>query len=420
VTYDTVVIGAGLAGLTAALRLADQGQRVLVVAKGVGATHLAPATIDVLGYHDGTVASPARALPAFTAANPDHPYGHLPLSLIRASLEWFKARTDELGYRGSLDENVLLPTAVGVAKPAALVPEAMAAGDLRRGGRFVFVGLRGLKDFYASYLADNLSRAEMTTGTSLVARAIEVAPPLGEEGDVGTLGFARRFEQPSFRESLLRELDARIDSDEVVGFPAVLGHRAARTVRQELETKLGRPVFEVATLPPSVSGIRLFETMTSALRRAGGRLIVGSAVVGAAGGTGRIEAVEAQALPRSATYSARSFVLATGGFASGGLDVDSFGNIRETVFGLPLGNLPASGRPRFAPEYFEEHALARTGVAVGKDLRPLDGDGVPVRENVHVAGTTLAGAIPWREASGNGLSVATGYAAAAAILERSS
>jgi glycerol-3-phosphate dehydrogenase subunit B len=179
-------------------------------------------------------------------------------------------------------------------------------------------------------------------------------------------------------------------------------------------------VFEVATLPPSVPGIRLFETMTSALRRAGGRLVVGSAVVAAAGGTGRIEAVEAQAVPRSATYSARSFVLATGGFASGGLDVDSFGKIRETVFGLPLGHVPAPGRPRFAPGYFEEHALARTGVAVDDGLRPLDGDGAPVHENVHVAGATLAGAIPWREASGNGLSLATGYAAAAAILGGSS
>lgn len=49
-SYDTVVIGAGLAGLTAALRLTEQGQRVLVVARGVGATHLAPATVDVLGY----------------------------------------------------------------------------------------------------------------------------------------------------------------------------------------------------------------------------------------------------------------------------------------------------------------------------------------------------------------------------------
>jgi len=52
--YDTVVIGAGLAGLTAALRLAEAGQRVAVLAKGVGATHLSPATIDVLGYDDGS------------------------------------------------------------------------------------------------------------------------------------------------------------------------------------------------------------------------------------------------------------------------------------------------------------------------------------------------------------------------------
>jgi len=44
-SYDTVVIGAGLAGLTAALRLTEQGQRVLIVARGVGATHLAPATV---------------------------------------------------------------------------------------------------------------------------------------------------------------------------------------------------------------------------------------------------------------------------------------------------------------------------------------------------------------------------------------
>src|SRR5207245_7185012 len=78
-SYDTVVIGAGLAGLTAALRLAEKGQRVAVLAKGVGATHLSPATVDVLGYVDGPVASPARALPDFAAAHPDHPYGRLPV-----------------------------------------------------------------------------------------------------------------------------------------------------------------------------------------------------------------------------------------------------------------------------------------------------------------------------------------------------
>ena len=41
-------------------------------------------------------------------------------------------------------------------------------------------------------------------------------------------------------------------------------------------------------------------------------------------------------------------------------------------------------------------------------------------QNLHVAGATLAGAVPWREGSGNGLSLATGYAAASAILEGAS
>src|SRR5207253_787450 len=110
-SYDTVVIGAGLAGLTAALRLAEQGQRVLVVAKGVGGTHLAPAAIDVLGYVDGPVESPAQALPRFAAAHPEHPYRRLSVELIRSSLGWLRDRLGELGYQGRLEENFLLPTA---------------------------------------------------------------------------------------------------------------------------------------------------------------------------------------------------------------------------------------------------------------------------------------------------------------------
>ena len=73
----------------------------------------------------------------------------------------------------------------------------------------------------------------------------------------------------------MRELAARVEPDERVGFPAVLGIQNAGDVWRELETRLERPVFEVATLPPSVSGIRLFGAMTAALRQAGSRILLG-------------------------------------------------------------------------------------------------------------------------------------------------
>src|SRR5947207_11356217 len=114
-SYDTVVIGAGLAGLTAALRLAEAGQRVAVLAKGVGATHLAPPTIDVLGFAEGPIDSPALALPEFAAANPQHPYRQLSFELLRGSLDWFKTRLSDQGYSGGRDEHFILPTAVGAA-----------------------------------------------------------------------------------------------------------------------------------------------------------------------------------------------------------------------------------------------------------------------------------------------------------------
>jgi glycerol-3-phosphate dehydrogenase subunit B len=188
-------------------------------------------------------------------------------------------------------------------------------------------------------------------------------------------------------------------------------------VWRELEARLERPVFEVATLPPSVPGIRLFEAMTSAIRQAGGRLLIGQPVIGAETRNGRVDGVVVQQAARPKTFRARSFLLASGGLAAGGIRVDSYGNVRESVFDLPLAGVPeANGRPPFRPTYLDEQPLDRVGVAVDEALRPTDPEGALRFENLHAAGAILAGAAPWREASGNGLSLASGYAAAGAIL----
>jgi glycerol-3-phosphate dehydrogenase subunit B len=414
-SYDTVVVGAGLAGLTAALRLSERGQRVLVVARGVGATHLAPATVDVLGYlGDEQVVSPAASVRALISSTPDHPYTHVSAEQLGTSLEWFCAKTAELGYTANSDQNVLLPTALGVPKPSALAPRSMSGGDLRVGGRFVFVGLKGFKDFHPTLIADNLNHARLPV--PIEARALELEPPSSRRGDLSGRVIAGRFDTESLTGWLAGALEHRVDPDERIGIPAVLGLRSGHANWQELEQRLQRTVFEVATLPPSVPGIRLFDALSGALRAGGARIVLGVRAVGARANEGRIEAIDVANATGTVSYPVSSVVLATGGFASGGLELDSFGITRETVFDLPLTGVPDTGRVRFAPHYFDAQPLATAGVATDDRLRPLDGSASPVYENLHAAGAILAGATPWKEKSGTGISVATGYAAAEAIL----
>jgi len=407
--YDAVVIGAGMAGLTAAVRLAEGGARVCVLAKGVGSTHLAPATIDVLGYAPERVEEPERALVDLIASRPDHPYALIGAEAVGAALRWFADEVDRgplPGYRyvGGLDRNHLLPTAVGVARPSALVPETMAEGDLRSSEPICIVGTPLLRDFHAALCAANLG--------GLPARAIEVEIE-GERADTNALALARRFDDPDWRAAFAASLAPMLRADERVGLPAMLGLRDPHGAWADLQRRLGRAVFEIPTLPPSVPGMRVFETLTSSLRRAGGRLVLGSAVVGAERSGGRIASVRARAAGHDIRYHARWFVLATGGFASGAIELGSDWIARDTVLGLPLRGVPGPDEARFVGEYLAEQPIARAGIAVDAGLRA---EGA---ENVLVAGAALPGAVPWQEGSGEGIALASGYRAAQAVLEQS-
>jgi glycerol-3-phosphate dehydrogenase subunit B len=414
--YDVLVIGAGLAGLTAATRLAEGGAKVMVLAKGVGATHLAPGTIDVLGYAGGPdrVERPAEALGALDGA---HPYGRVGAGAVGAAIEWFKRQFEggplgAYGYRGDLARNVVLPTTVGAFKPSAVVPETMAAGDLGDDAPMLVVGFRALRDFHAAYLADNVSRGGVEARAIVLDRRVDGRP------EANSLGLGRALDDPAIRADVAAEVARALDGAARVAFPAGLGLEDPYGVWSDLQERLGRPVFEVPTLPPSVPGMRVFRTLRDRLRGLGGRIILNSEAIGAARGDGdRVESVEARAAGRTVRYRARWIVLATGGVASGGIVLDSRWQARETVLGLPLAGGVDPGAERFSPRYFDEHPFNAVGVAVDDGLRPVAPGGGRAAENVLVAGATLAGARPWKEKSGDGISLATGHRAAEIILE---
>jgi glycerol-3-phosphate dehydrogenase subunit B len=407
--YDAVVIGAGVAGLTAATRLAEGGATVCVVATGVGSTHLAPATIDVLGYDPERVDGAGAALEGFIAAHPLHPYALTGTEPIAAALDWFRGRVEAhapSGYRylGGLDRNFLLPSAVGVARPSALVPETMAAGELRERSSLCFVGLPVLRDFHVRLCAANVARL------GIEARGIELDIDVGGRPEANAVGLAKRFDDPGFRAAFATEL-APLVREQRIGLPAVLGLRDAHGAWSDLEQRLERPVFEIPTLPPSAPGIRMFNALRASLQAAGGRLVMGSRVVGAERSGGRVVALRAQASGHEVVYEASWVVLATGGFGSGGIAMDSHWRTREAVFDLPLRYAPEAGRPRFDPTYLAHQPLARAGVSVDRSLRP------PGYENLLVAGAALGGAEPWRQGCGEGISLASGYRAAELLLK---
>ena len=409
--YDAVVIGAGTAGLTAAVRLAEGGARVCVVAKGVGSTHLAPGTIDVLGYAPERVEDPERALAELVAARPDHPYALIGADAVGAALQWFSDRVGDgpqPGYRyvGSFDRNHLLPTAVGAVRPSALVPETMAEGEVRSEEPVCVVGTRVLRDFHAALCAANLA------GAGVAARAVEVELEV-DRADANALGLARRFDDAEWRAAFAASLAPLLRADERVALPAVIGLRDPHGAWADLQRRLGRPVFEIPTLPPSVPGMRAFEVLRTALRKAGGRLVLGSEVIGAERAGGRIEAVRGHAAGHDVRYHARWIVLATGGFASGAIELGSDWIARDTVLGLSLRGAPGPDEARFVSEYLAEQPMARAGIAVDASLRA---EGA---ENVLVAGAALPGAAPWQEGSGEGIALASGYRAAQLVLETS-
>lgn len=411
-TLDAVVVGAGLAGLTAALRLADAGAKVAVVARGVGSLHVRGGALDVLGYDPARVERPGERAAALAAARPEHPYARLEPGVLERAHEWWVGRMAALRYSGGLARNMLLPTAVGALRPVAYAPATMVAGDLEPGARVAIAGLARLKDFYPAYLAGNLRAGDR----GVDAFPVTIDPTAGASADVQPQGYARALEQRAVRDEVVRALGPRLGDADAVGFPAVLGVDSWEDVHSDLSERLGRPVFEISTLPPSVPGIRVYRALTRALRAAGARLVLGSEAAGAVAAGRAAGGVVVDASGRPRPWRAGAVVLATGGVAGRGIEMDARWNMRETVLGLPVWGAPGPGEERFRAGYFDDHPAARAGIAVDRSLRPVDGGGEPVRDDVFVAGAALGGAQPWKEKSGAGIDIATGWAAAASVL----
>jgi len=411
------VIGAGLAGLVAGWRAAVRGRPVEVIAKGWGALYWNAGCIDVLGYHpldsSRPVSSPVAAVGKLVAKQRQHPYALVGKEGLAEALAALQGLCVGAGYplHGSLNKNWLLPSAVGTFRPTCLAPETMIAGDLSHNAPMLIVGFQNQGDFFPQLIADNLTRQGISaTHTTLELRT------LNERNFNYPLDVARLMEDEVFRAELVDKLKPRVGSDvERIGFPAVLGLGRSLEVKEALETRLRRPVFEIPSLTPSIPGMRLHRILIQAIEAHGGRVhngmqAIGAQTSGAQTSGEQVTAVYTEAAARRRPHRHGQYVLATGGILGGGITTNHRGEVREVVFDLPVV-APESRQEWFASSFLDKkgHPIYRAGLNVDDHFRPLDGNQRPVYDNLYAIGGTLAHSESIRERSLEGIALATGY-----------
>jgi glycerol-3-phosphate dehydrogenase subunit B len=398
---DVLVIGAGPAGLFSAWLAAQRGAGTRVLAAGINTTHVMPgwlAALDAQGELNASVS-------AFAAARPGHPYALGGKDALAAGLKTLRELCEPYGllYAGGLHGNMLLPTALGAAAPAAYAPLSFTAGDLTLPGPLLIAGPKGWRDFYPALCAANLSRQ----GNPAEPFAFDLPEISAVKFDNISTGLARFFDRADVRQRVAAQIKARLNGATRAGMPAVLGLNDHPRAWQHLQDLVGVPVFEIPTLPPSVPGIRLYNVFKAALARAGVQVLLNMPVVRMLTEDTRAQAAIVQSVARETVYRARHVILATGGLYGGGIVSDHHGGLRETVFGLPVQGAPSFGEwfaDRFIPA---DHPIHYAGVAADALLRPVDEAGRILYENVRVVGRALAGYNGPCEGSTEGVWVAT-------------
>jgi glycerol-3-phosphate dehydrogenase subunit B len=406
---DLLVIGAGLAGLTAALRAAEAGLRVKVIAKGMGSLYWATGAIDLLGYvgvADRAVTSPWARMAELDAG---HPYRRLGEARIRQALTWIQqcAAAQALGYSGAGDNNVLTPSPAGAWRPTWLTPAGQCAGAIDDTRPMVIVGFQGMRDFYPHLIARNLHAQGQAVRAALLPWSV-----LSEQRDRNNAQLAEAVDDPRTQQRLVDALKPVVKLGERVGLPAILGRHTHPQVLAALQTGLNTVIFEIPTLPPSVPGIRLATALRHALEARGVRVEIGMEAVGFHAEDRVIQYVETATSARPLKHQAKFFLLATGGVLGGGFNSDHTGRFWESLFDLPL-TVPQDRRAWFRPRFLDPQGQPafRGGVAIDDALQPVDAAGNVVYANLWAAGGLLAHMDPILERSLEGVAIASAVAA---------
>lgn len=408
--YDVMVIGSGFAGMAATLFAANRGLKV-VQAGSTGGIDFSTGFLDLMGVHPISEGrrwmDPWAAIDAVAGDVPGHPYGLMAKGEIAAAIDEFTEALAENGleYVGHGEANTCVMTSAGTVKRTYRVPRTAWKGveALAAKAPTLIVDFHGLKGFSGRQLV------ELRKDGWPDIRAARVTFP-GTGGELYPEHMAWQLADVKNREKLAEAVAPHVGDAEYIGFPAVLGLNNPLAVVKHLEELTGKHVFEIPTMPPSISGPRLRAVFDRCLPAKGVRTLSQKMVCAVENGPDHMTFIVGKG-KASSQVRAKGAILASGRFFGKGLKARR-DKVVEPLFGIPVRQ--PGGRTEWHERQFfdlQGHSINMAGVVVDDRLRPIGAGGSVVDERLFAAGAILANHDWMRMKCGAGLAIATAYKA---------
>ena len=414
--FDTVIIGGGLAGLICGIRLQKAGKKCAIISAGQSAMHFSSGTFDLLGrMPDGTPVS--DPLEAVRKLDKDHPYSIIGAETVVGYAAEVPGFLDSCGIKvkGNNETNSWRITPTGERKPAWLTLSdftPLSSKDERIGTKALIVNILGYLDFNTKFLADSFEKQGTICRISSI-KLEEMERLRKNPSEMRSTNIARVMDRDGVWEKAADQVKTMIKDEDVVVLPAVFGLKNAETVDM-IREKIGVKTVFVATMPPSVPGIRSQMTLKAEFERNGGRFFLGDNVVEADfNDDGSVKSIATSNFDDIRVY-ADDFVLSTGSFFSKGL-IETPEKVYEPVFGADLTY--ADKRDGwFDRNFWNRQNYISFGAKVSGTLNAfINGKEI---SNLYAIGSLIGGANTLYEGCGGGVAIISALKAADIILQK--
>ena len=404
---DIVVVGSGLAGMSAALTAAQSGKKVTLLTHGAGTLAISSGCVDVLGYMNGArVENPFESIETLPE---EHPYRLIGgAETVREAIEWLKlvCRKGGIDMAHTAEEgNHRLLTVMGTLKPSYLCPDSFNPDCLKDVHRAAVVTVENMKDVHPGLIIEQLHRYDELADKEFM-EAVLPCPIEHAHRNITPLDIARHVETPEGLKWLEKSLMPYAKLYPVLLLPPICGMKHSQQIWNQLCSRLKVKIVEMVSIPPGVAGLRMREVFKRALNAEGVYAVESAEVVRADVEEGKCSAVYTLTASGEDKWEADSFIIATGGLLSGGISTAP-GKAWESIFNLAL-DAPTDTEAWSSPDIFGSSFFASMGVKVNSDLKPLDAEGNVALSNVRFAGRVLGGYDFAAEKCGQGVALATG------------